>query len=122
MFGSDKNECALNTNPCIYKKTCKNVPGGGSKCSCPKNLEGDGLRKGQGCRPRKDKNTGNLILIIGLSKYKHAFKHNVSYSLVYILGSQVKSLKTKHVTFVYRFELKSIGIGCGMLKHIPPIP
>ncbi|BAT94647.1 Wall-associated receptor [Vigna angularis] len=63
----DKDECALNSNPCVHKKSCKNAPGEGLKCSCPKGHEGDGLRNGQGCRPKRDKNTGNLILIIGLS-------------------------------------------------------
>ncbi|KAK7356515.1 hypothetical protein VNO80_15788 [Phaseolus coccineus] len=63
----DEDDCASNTNPCVHKKRCKRVPGGGSECSCPKGQEGDGLRKGQGCRPKTDKNLGNLILIIGLS-------------------------------------------------------
>ncbi|CAJ1976583.1 unnamed protein product [Sphenostylis stenocarpa] len=64
----DSDVCGLNTNPCIYKKSCKIVPGGGYKCSCSKSHEeGDGLKNGQGCRPKKDKYIDNLILIIGLS-------------------------------------------------------
>ncbi|TKY51786.1 Wall-associated receptor kinase 3 [Spatholobus suberectus] len=62
----DIDECATNTNPCLISKRCQNLPGS-FKCSCPNRHEGDGLRNGQGCRPKKDKTIGNLILIIGLS-------------------------------------------------------
>ncbi|KAJ1404803.1 Serine/threonine-protein kinase, active site [Sesbania bispinosa] len=59
----DVNECNRKPSPC--SRICRNVAGT-YKCLCPKGYEGDGLRDGEGCRP-KDKSMGNLILIIGLS-------------------------------------------------------
>ncbi|KAJ1435761.1 Wall-associated receptor kinase, galacturonan-binding domain [Sesbania bispinosa] len=60
----DINECNRRPSPC--SRICQNVAGT-YKCSCPKGYEGDGLRDGEGCRP-KDKSMGNLILIIGLTE------------------------------------------------------
>ncbi|KAL2325007.1 hypothetical protein Fmac_024065 [Flemingia macrophylla] len=62
----DIDECAINSNPCIIRRRCQNLAGS-FKCSCPKGHEGDGLTNGQGCRPKKEKPIGNLVLIIGLS-------------------------------------------------------
>ncbi|KAK7391573.1 hypothetical protein VNO78_19990 [Psophocarpus tetragonolobus] len=63
----DMNECAMKPGPCVVmSKRCENLPGS-YKCLCPKRHEGDGRIDGLGCRPKKHKYIGNLVLIIGLS-------------------------------------------------------